>query len=199
MSSDTVERRKTLAKEYLMQLKDVRDHLQALSDDLGDSSGTFLSKVYEDHYGKIREKIDVFNKNVEKVKEINLMITATFNDWYLFTKNDKELKSLFFPIRLYFKRKQMQARTKELKQEITSIGIKNRLVREDIQHLESTLEYEATVRLKKDVRYEDYASHLKTKSQLIEELKYLLPTLPDFPIREIQMDRLEEAIQVLAV
>ncbi len=199
MSSDTVERRKTLAREYLVQLKNVRDHLQTLSDDLGDSSGTFLSKVYEDHYGKIRDKIDVFNKNVEKVKELNLMITATFNDWYLFTKNDKELKSLFFPIRLHFKRKQMQAKTKELKQEITSLGIKNRLVREDIQRLESTLEYEATVRLKKDVRYEDYASHLKTKSQLIEELKYLLPTLPDFPIREIQIDRLEEAIQSLAV
>lgn len=197
MSSDTAERRRLLARELLIQLKNIKDHLQALSDDLGDSSGSFLSKVYEDHYEKIREKINVFNKNVERVKELNLEITATFNDWYLFTKNDKELKSPLFPIRLFLKRKKMQAKTRELKQEITSIGIKNRLVRDDIQRLESTLEYEATVRLKKDVRYEDYVSHLKTKSQLIEELQYLLPTLPGFPVTEIHMGRLEEAIQNL--
>lgn len=197
MSNDNIIKRKALALKLITQLKNVRDHLKKISTDLDDSSTLFLSKVYEDHNEKIQEKVDLFNKNVERVKNLNHEITAVVNDWYAFIKSEKELRSLFFPIRLYFKRKQMQSKSKELKQEITSISIKNRLIREDIQRLESNLEHEATLRLKKNVQYEDYLSHLKTKTQLIDEIKYLIPTLSGVPIREIHIDQLEEVLASL--
>lgn len=198
MSCESVERRKTLAVDLLTQLKDARDHLNDIMTNINDSSGEFLGKVYEDNYDKIREKVNLFNQNVERVKALNLETTASFNEWYLFIKDDKQLSSLLFPLRIRLKRKQMKARTREIKQEITSIGIKNRLIREDIMRLESDLEYEATVRLKKDVRYNDYLSHIKIKSMLVEEIKYLLPTISEIDISEIHMDRLEETIEALS-
>jgi hypothetical protein len=197
MSSDTMERRRVLALDLLTQLKSIRDHLNEIMSDLNDSSGDFLKRVYVDNNDKIEEKVSQFNENVERVKSLNLDMTSTFNDWYLFIKDEKELSSPLFPLRLRHKRKQMKSKAKDIKQEITGIGIKNRLIREDIMRLESNLEYEATVRLKKDVRYEDYLSHIKIKSQLLEEIKYLLPTISGIDISEIRMDRLEDVIAAL--
>lgn len=200
MANDTAssERRKILARDLLIQLRDVRNHINKITDNLGDNSNAFLAKVYEDHSEKIKEKVNLFNLNVEAVKNINQKITATANEWYQFVKDERELSSILFPVRFYMKRKTVMSKTRELKQEITSNGIKNRILREDIQHLESTLEFEATQRLKKDVQYADYLSHLKTKSALIDELQYLLPTLGVIPIKEIHMDRLDEAINLLS-
>jgi hypothetical protein len=198
MSNYNEERRSTLASELLMQLRDVRNHINKITEDLGDSSKTFLGKVYEDHSAKIQEKVNLFNQNVEAVKNINLEITSTVNEWYKFVKDERELSRFLFPIRFHIKRKTVMSKTRELKQEITSLGIKNRIIREDIQHLESTLEFEATQRLKKDVQYADYLSHLKTKSVLIEDLKYLLPTLTGMPVKDLHLDRLDEAIKALS-
>lgn len=198
MSGDTEDRRRALAVELLSQLKNVGDHLRRITDDLGDSSQEYLNKVYEDHSGKIKEKVDQFNQNVEKVKNLNVGITSSINEWYQFTKNEKELSSLFFPLRLYFMRKRIKSKIKEHKAEITNIGIKNRLIVEDIQRLESNLEYEASARLKKDVRYQDYVAHLETKARLIEEIRYLIPTIPGLSIKEIQLDRLNEAIEQIS-
>lgn len=197
MNEETIERRKILAVDLLTRLKSVRDHLEEIMADLGDSSVDFLNKVYADNYDKIEEKVDLFNKNVEQVKELNIQMTAAMNDWYRFIKDDNELSSPLFPLRLRLKRKQLERKVKEIKQEITGIGIKNRLIGEDIKRMESTLEYEATLRLKKDVRYEDYLTHLKLKSQLIEEISYLLPTIPGICIDKIHLDHLDEAISAL--
>ena len=192
------ERRRILSRDLLIQLREVKNHINKITADLGDHSNTFLKKVYEDHSEKIKEKVALFNHNVEAVKQINQQITASVNAWYQFVKDERELSGILYPIRFHMKRKAIISRTRELKQEITAIGIKNRIIREDIQHLESTMEFEATQRLKKDVQYDDYLSHLKTKSALIEELMYLLPTLEGMPIKEIHMDNLDEAIHLLS-
>lgn len=198
MPNDTIDRRRLLARDLLKQLRDVCDHINKITEDLGDSSKSFLSRVYDDHSEKIQEKVNLFNKNVESVRNINIEITNTINEWYKFAKDEREMARWLFPVRFFLKRKQVISRVKELKQEITGVGIKNRIIREDIQHLESTLEYEAAQRLKKDVRYKDYLSHLKTKSMLLEELKYLLPTLHETPLKELHTDKLDEAIETLS-
>ncbi|MCX7774021.1 MAG: hypothetical protein N2376_13005 [Clostridia bacterium] len=194
MAAEGLERRFTLAAELIAGLIEIRNHILKLTDDLGEESNGFLRKVYEDYSDKIKEKVALFNQNVEKVKGLNHDITNEVNGWYAFIKDEKALGSFLFPLRLYAKKKQVRGRIRELKQEISSIAIKTRLIREDIQRLQGDLEYEAAQRLKKDVRYEDYLSHLKLKSRLVEELNYLLPTLAGIPGKIIFLENLEETL-----
>lgn len=194
---DSCEKRQLLALELIYKLNDIISHIKNIMDDLGDSSNEFLCSVYQHNTDKINEKVELFNKNVERVKEINLEITKVKNQWYAFIKNEKELQSLLFPFKLALVKKSILSKTKELKAEITSIGIKNRLIREDIIRLESDMELEATRSLKKDIRYEDYLSHLKAKSLIVSELKYLLPTLSNVNIRELDVDKLDNTIIIL--
>lgn len=197
MNEPTLERRRALALELLLKLKEIRNHVEKLMNHLGDSSGDLLSTVYQDHKEKVQEKVDLFNGNIEKVRELNLKKTALYNEWFIFIKDAEELKNPLFPFHLLSKRKKIKKELWELKEEISAIGIRNRLIREDILRLEGDMEYEATLRLKKDVRYEDYLSHLKMNGNLLDEVRYLIPTLPGVSITEIDMDRLDETIGLI--
>ncbi len=197
MGFDREERRKALALELLVRLKEIRDQIQSIMASLGDSADQFLSTCYEDHVDKIKEKVSLYNRNIERIEALNLSHTALITDWFLFIKNEKVLSSPLFPFHLFFKKRKIKAEIRGIKEEISNLVIKNRLIREDIQRLESGLEVEADLKLKKDGRYEDYLAHLTLKSQLIREIEYLFPTLSGVDMAQIHMDGLEEAIEVL--
>lgn len=188
-----------LARAMIAELNTTVAHIRRISDNIGDESEHVLTRVYEDHTGKIGEKVDAFNSNVERIKAIHQELTKAVNAWYDFTRDERELHRLGFPIRLAARRRTIQRTIATLKEEISSLLIKNRLIREDIQKLERDLEFEATQRLKKDVRYEDYTAHLLRKAEILEELRYLLPSLPGQPLKAIDTARLEEALTHLPI
>jgi len=183
-----------LARAMITELHNTVSHIRRISENIGDESELVLAKVYEDHAGRIREKVDAFNSNVARIKAIHQELTKAVNAWYDFTRDDKKIHRLDFPIRLSARRRTISRTIMSLKEEISSLLIKNRLIREDIQKLERDLEFEATQRLKKDVRYEDYTAHLLHKTEILEELRYLLPSLPGQPVKAIDTARLEDAL-----
>ena len=188
-------RRIMLAKELLLELKATVSHIKNISTDISDSTGGVLGKVYEDHLDKIQGKVNQFNDHIDRIKTIHQEITKVVNEWYDFIQNDKELGRITFPLKLHNKRKTIQKTIRCYKNEISSMMIRNRLIREEMIRLESDLEFEATQRLKKDVRYDDYMTHLKRKSEILEVLQYLLQNLEGCSIKEIDVDHLDDCLQ----
>lgn len=195
--NEHVKKRIALVRKLLLDLHNTVGHIGRITENMGDASEDMLKKVYEEHQEKIGDKVHAFNSNVSRVRDIHQEITRLFNSWHDFTRDAHELSRLSFPFKVRQKQHLYQKALKDLQEEITGILIRNRLLKEDIARLESDLAFEAAQRLKKDVRYEDYLTHLKRKSELIGELRYLLPTLPEVPVRVLDIHNLQDALDHL--
>jgi len=194
---ENMRKRIELAIGMMKELREKRDDISRFAEAIGASSGDALKKVYELNQDRIRGKVELFNRNIDDANSAYSRITETMNAWYSFSADDKQWGGLLFPFRLMKRRKDAKKNIRHCKDDINAISISNRLLREDILRLESTLECEASKSLREDVRYDEYNCILARKALLIDALQYLLPTIPGMPLRKISIDHIERQIEAL--
>ena len=178
MVNPAMDRRLNLLKELLLETME--------SDRLLEYSIIEIEKLSEEYYQyaftecqeEIQEEINKYIKNNIRINDINNEITTKVNLWYDFMKDPGEMSKLTFPVLYFFRKRKLDKLLKNLNDEISSITIENRFVKEKLTLLEHQLEIKAIQKIKEDKNYLDYERLLQKKELLAAELGYLLATIP---------------------
>jgi hypothetical protein len=158
------------------------------------------SKSYEDlrrNISSVQEDIDNYKKNIEEIKKLRSELTGEINAWYGFIKNTTEIKKLSFPLKFLIKRKMLKNSLKRVNDSIAKITIENRFIKENLAIWEHKLEHECIEEIKDGLSYSNYDLLAKKKSALIDELKYILPTIPGICPIEVEIEKIDRLIEEL--
>lgn len=197
MQESNTQRRTSFAVNLLYDLKEIYSRLDEASRDIEKCSGSFYEKMFLAGKTEIRDELDKYNANIEKIKKLNQEITEAINAWYEFTKSGHELKKLFFPLRFFIRKMQLKKNIKKLNEGISGATIANRFVREYLINWEHELELEAVQEIKQGSEYTAYEDLVNKKDMLITELKYLLPTIPGICPAELDLRNIDSLIERL--
>lgn len=195
MTEDNRKRRIDLAIQLLMELKEVYEEISQASSQMESCSRSFLKAVFNNCRHEIQEDIDRYNSNIEEIKKLNLEATRKINSWHDFIKDESQLRKLLFPLKLYSRKRSLMASINAYNRKISEITIENRFIKERIAAWLQQLGLKAVQQYKAGNEYRSYAELLVRKNSLIEELKYLLPTIPDACPAEISREKLEALIE----
>lgn len=190
MQDNNLSRRMDLAVELISQLEDIYGGLVKASSDMEKHSGSFYKQLFDENKKDIRDQTDKFKENLEKIKQFNYEITEKINSWYDFVKSPEEIKRITFPLKLFFKKKNMRNSIEKINKAIANLTIENRFIKEQLVQWEHELELKAVQLIKQGDGYEKYQQQLIKKDEIQSELKYLLPTIPgicpvDLDLRDI--------------
>ena len=177
MNSESITKRKNLISDIEEELKKVNELIDGKSSLLAFIPDDFMQKIHYENRDEIDKRVNTYNDSIKRVQVLNNELTKSINDWFSFTKDEKELKKIFFPIRFMVRKKKIKKRYAEIKDEISSIVISHRFMKDEIVSLEKLLEEKAIVKLKQGKEFEEYSQLLELKNRLLDELMYLLPTV----------------------
>jgi hypothetical protein len=173
-------RRKDLALVFLENLDNVFIQLENLSSTVEDNSQISLQNLQKEQKDKLRNKVEAYNGNIQKAKDLADSITELMNKWNIL-KNDEDLqRNPFYPIKLLASKKSISKNLNEIKDQINALSIKNRLLHDDIDRMENSLKNDMLQQMKHGSEYKAYEEAIEKKNVLIQELTYLLPTIPGF-------------------
>lgn len=176
---DRLKKRTSFIITLLQELKQVYSQLINISSDIEKSSGSFYMKTFEESKDYIQIEMDKYKLNIERIKQLNCDITLKTNTWYNLVKNSEEIKKVVFPFIFYFSKKKLKRDTKSINEEILGLTVQNRLIIEQLTIWEHELELKVIQQIKQAPEYKNYEELAGKKEELISQLKYLLPTLPD--------------------
>ncbi|NJD04790.1 MAG: hypothetical protein FIA99_19810 [Ruminiclostridium sp.] len=177
MVNPIMDRRLILLKELLLEMKDSDSQMECLIIEIEKLSGVYYQYAYSECREEIQAEIDKYTNNNSRINNINHEITSKINFWFDFVKNTNEVSKLTFPFMFFLKKRKLRKLLKKSNDEISSITIDNRFIKEKLTLLEHQLEIKAIQKIKEDKAYLDYDRLLKKKDLLASELVYLLPTI----------------------
>jgi hypothetical protein len=169
--------RSEFALQLLLNLQQVLKELSEITQEIEKNSDSFYKDYFNNNIASIQADIDNYVSNNEKIKDLKLKVTAIVNDWFSFIKDPDEIKKLTFPVKLYLSKKNLKNSIKNINASISNISIENRFIKEKIISWEHELGIECVKDIKTGIEFSHYEKLLKTKIELIEELKYILPTI----------------------
>lgn len=178
MHEANLQKRIKLLLELLSELKTTYLVLEEATTGIENASGSFYDETMHENRNEIHDEVEKHRKNMEKINAINNESTAGINSWYEFAKNRKEMEKLAFPIKFYLKKRSLYKSMKKANEELLSISIENRFIKEKLTILQRQLETAAIRQIKQGKGYYDYEKALLKKDSLVSELKYLIPTIP---------------------
>lgn len=187
--------RSELALELLLELQEVLKGLSEIALDMEKNSDTFYKEYFNNNLHLVQSDIDNYNSNSDRIKNLKLEVTALVNDWFSFKKDTNETKKLTFPIKLYLRKKQLKNKVKELNESISNTNIENRFIKEKLISWEHELGIECVKAMKSGEDFGQYEKLLKIKKELIDELKYILPTIPEICPLELDLQNIEKFIE----
>lgn len=177
MQKDHNTRRLKLASGLLGELKCIYGRLSEIASEIETQSGSYYEKAFQEHIAEIRSEAGKFRCNVERVEEINREITNRINQWFEYVKDQKEMARLTFPLRYFLKKRSLGTVIRKLNEEVAGIAIENRFIKEQLTIWEHKLEVMAIQQIKTGEGYQVYEQLLAKREAVIQELKYLLPTI----------------------
>ena len=192
------QKRASLAAELLLCLKDTCTQLEQTSARIANHSNSFFEEMFKANLHDIRAEIDMYNSNIEKVKQLGFKATAEINSWYDFIKDENQMKRLSYPVRLYFKRKGIAKCLKSINKSVSDIIIENRFIRERLSVWEQELKSKAIEQHYSGADCKSYELLLSQKDGIISELLYLLPTIPGVCPAEINYGSLDTLVETLS-
>jgi hypothetical protein len=196
-ANNTENLRASFAIELLEGLKTVYCKIKEISSEIQNSSGKFHEDSLRHNMSSIQEHIENYKSNIEKIKKLKWSITEEINAWYNFTKDAGEVKKLAFPIRFFIKKRRLKNFIKQINEQISGIAIDNRFIKENLTVWEHKLELESIEKIKSGNDYNNFEALLRKKSEIIEDLKYILPTIPGICPIELDPDKIDNLIEVI--
>ena len=178
MVNPAMDRRLNLLKELLSEMKESDRQLECSIVEIEKLSGVYYQYAFSECRDEIQAEIDKYKNNNNGINNINHEITLKVNLWFDFVKNKSEISKLTFPILYFLRKRKLNKLLKRLNDEISSITIDNRFIKEKLTLLEHQLEIKAIRKIKEDKNYLDFDRLLQKKDLLAAELVYLLPTIP---------------------
>ncbi|WP_010247558.1 hypothetical protein [Acetivibrio cellulolyticus] len=197
MKDSNMQKRSAFVLSLLNELNDVYKELKKLSSGIESNSDNFYESIFNSSKVEIQGDIDSFKSNLEKMKEINMNITAKLNEWYDFIKDSSEIRKVTFPIKMYFMKKDLKNSITKMNAEISNLSIENRFIREKIINWEQELSVKALHEIRNGQEFNSYEDLVRKKDNLIIELKYLLATIPDLAPVEFDLDNIDRIIDKL--
>lgn len=198
MENRSLARRKELVIELLSQLQKVYAEIEMTSTEVQKNSGAF----YEEAFCEMKEEFDSimsqYHKNIDRIRDINHEITSSINSWYEFFKDEKMTGKLTFPIHYFFKKRSLTKKIAHLNEEISSLTINNRFIKENLTALEGQLEIKAVSLAKSGGNFLEFEKIIEKQKSVEAELKYLLPTISGTCPADISSNGIGRLISMLS-
>ncbi len=197
MKDSNISKRSAFVLSLLNELSSVYRELKTLSSGIESNSDDFYEKIFNSSRIEIQDDIDNYKSNLQKMKDINMGITEKLNEWYDFIKDSNKIKKVSFPIKLYFMKKNLKSSIKKMNEEISSLSIENRFIREKVINWEQELSVRALHEIRECEEFHNYEELVRKKDSIISELKYLLATIPELAPVEFDLDNIDKIIEKL--
>jgi len=198
MDKAKVSRRKELAVILLSELKDLYEQLAAVASDAGKNSAVYFEQAFKDEQEKLLSVMDNYQRNIDRIRAIYNEITESVNSWYEFIKDEKQTGKITFPIAFFYKKRSLNKKIIKLNEEISSITINNRFIKENLTMLEHQLKVKAVSLAKAGDNYLEYERILLNQKLITAELNYLLPTIPGVCPADISSAGIDKLLTELA-
>lgn len=166
------------AEELLQKLSEAQNTLNMMSEQIENDCDDARSRTQETNLAKMHEKRDKYIAQVELVKDLHGQMTTAVGNWLAFTHAPENKKRLLFPIRLLLMKSKTKATLRQCRLEISNIGIRNRLLHDELTRLAYTIRADAIKFVQNGDQYAKYQAAQDEKDEIIKRLQYLLPTLP---------------------
>ena len=178
MENRNMSRRRELTLELLSELQNIYAQLELASSGIQKNSDVFYEAAFSEKKEELDSIMGNYNKNIGRIRDINNEITSSINSWYEFFKDEKRIGKLTFPIAYFFKKRSLTKKILRLNEEISSLTINNRFIKENLTALEDQLEIKAVSLAKSGGNYLEFEKILLQQKSIENELKYLIPTIP---------------------
>ncbi|NLL06380.1 MAG: hypothetical protein GX270_11480 [Clostridiaceae bacterium] len=198
MKDSNIQRRVEFVLLLLNELSDIHKQLKSLSSGIEGNSDAFYEEIFNSSKFEIENDIESYKSNLEKMKEINMNLTAKLNEWYDFIKDSSEIKKVTFPFKMHFMKKKLKNTITKLNEEISSLSIENRFIREKIINWEQELSVRALHQIREGEDFHNYEELIRKKDNIILELKYLLPTIPGIIPIEFDLNNIDKIIDKIS-
>lgn len=187
--------RAEFALQLLLKLQEVLKELSDITMEIEKNSDSFYKDYFKNNMSSIKADMDNYTLNNEKVKNLKMDITAMVNDWFCFIKDENEIKNLIFPVKLYLRRKKLRNSIKNINSSISNISIENRFIKEKLISWEHDLGVECIKAIKTGEEFNHYEKLLKIKKEILDELKYILPTIEGVCPLELDLNNISQFIE----
>lgn len=167
MKDSNMQKRSAFVLSLLNELNDVYKELKKLSSGIESNSDNFYESIFNSSKVEIQGDIDSFKSNLEKMKEINMNITAKLNEWYDFIKDSSEIRKVTFPIKMYFMKKDLKNSITKMNAEISNLSIENRFIREKIINWEQELSVKALHEIRNGQEFNSYEDLVRKRITLL--------------------------------
>lgn len=198
MEKTNLPRRKELAVTLLSELKNVYGQLESGSSEVEKTSGDFYEEAFKEKQEELLSVMADYHKNVNRAREINNEITASINFWYEFIKDDNKTGKITFPISYFRRKRSLNKKITGLNEDVSSITINNRFIKENLTMLEHQLEMKAVSLAKSGGNYLEFEKTLLKQKSIVTELKYLLPTIPGLCPADISSTGIDKLLTALS-
>jgi hypothetical protein len=95
-------------------------------------------------------------------------------------------------------KKKLKNTITKLNEEISSLSIENRFIREKIINWEQELSVRALHQIREGEDFHNYEELIRKKDNIILELKYLLPTIPGIIPIEFDLNNIDKIIDKIS-
>lgn len=194
MENTTCPKRIELAVTLLTELKSIYSQLKNTSSEVEKTSGDFYEEAFKEKQEELHSVMGSYHKNVERVREVNNEITSSINSWYEFIKDEDKTGKLTFPLIYFFRKRSLSRKISTLNNEISTITINNRFIKENLTTLKHQLEMKAISLAKSGGNYLEYEKILLKQKSITADLKYLLPTIPGVCPADISSSGIEKQL-----
>ncbi len=198
MDKVRVSQRKELAVKLLYALKDIYEQLAVVASDAEKTSGDYFEQAFKEEQENLLSVMDSYHRNVDRIRAIHNEITESINSWYEFIKDEKQTGKITFPIAFYYNKRSLNKKISKLNEEISSITINNRFIKEKLTLLEHQLKVKAVSLAKAGSNYLEYERVLLSQKSITAELEYLLPTIPGVCPADISSSGIDNLMTKLA-
>jgi len=194
MKENNAARRKELVCSLLTQLKDTCEQMQELAAEMSGSADLYLDKAFQESNEEILSLVEEYNGNIRHSEEITRQITGRMNEWVSFAANERNLSAFLFPLRYFFEKREVKKFISRSRDQISEKVIRNRFIREALAAMEEKLRCRAVLKIESEKKYQTYNELANLKKELLEHLRYLMPTIPELCPVEFSMEDIDHLI-----
>ncbi len=178
----------------LRQLKDTCVQMQELAAEMSGSADLYLEKAFLESHEEIMTLVEEYNENIRQSEEITRQITGRMNEWVSFAANEKNLSAFLFPLRYFFEKREVKKFIGRSREQISEKVIRNRFIREALTAMEEKLCCRAVLKIESEEKYQAFNELTNLKKELLEHLRYLMPTIPEFCPVQFTMEDIDHLI-----
>ena len=173
--------RLVLASEMLKNLYSIHENLILLKSEVEDISGGIFAQVYKLSLEELIEEQKKFESNSQEIHSLNTTAIKLINNWHQWSNNQVNQAHLLYPLRYYIQKKKIKKVISSINEQIFKKTIENRLIREKVASWEIEVKRQAENNLKESDPYKNLHQLLSDKDILVQDLTFLLSSLPEFP------------------